>query len=281
MNQMTSELSSELPRGTIETTLTYCVDDGTMPVNETKDAVTKMPNYSGNYDDHVMPIHDARRRENPLNLEVHGFELVEHNTRVQDFIDVEEIKSTYYAEIEELVRKHTGASRVVIFDHTVRVGDEDKRTENLLREPVLRVHNDYTEWSGPQRVRDILPDEAEDLLKKRFAVIQVWRPIQPVLKTNPLAVCDARSLPASDLIIAERRYPDRVGQTYQIKHNNNHEWFYFPDMKREEAIIFKVYESEKDGRARFTAHTSFVDPTTPKGAPPRESIEIRTLAFFD
>ena len=123
--------------------------------------------------------------------------------------------------------------------------------------------------------------EAEELLKKRCAVVQVWRPIQDVLQTNPLAFCDARSLPESDLIIAERRYPDRVGQTYQIKHNDNHEWFYYPEMKRDEAIVFKVWDSAKDGRARMTAHTSFDDPTTPEGAPPRESIEIRTLAFFD
>lgn len=273
-------MTQEQP-GTVEATLTYCVDDGTMPVNETKDAVTKMPSYSGNFDQHVMPIHDGRNLSTPLNIEVHGFELAEHKTAMKDFLDTEELKSVYYPEIEALIKKHTGASRVVIFDHTIRVGDDDKRAKNLLREPVLRVHNDYTEWSGPQRVKDILPDEAEELLKKRFAIVQVWRPIQPVLQTNPLAFCDARSLPDSDLIIAERRYPDRIGQTYQVKHNRNHEWVYFPEMKRDEAIVFKVYDSEKDGRARFVPHTSFDDPTTPKGAPPRESIEIRTLAFFD
>jgi hypothetical protein len=265
----------------VEATLTYCIDDGTMPVNETKDTVTKMPSYSGNFDDHVMPIHNGRTAKNPLNFEVHGFELIEHNTQVENFIDADEVASTYYSEIEDLVKKHTGASKVVIFDHTVRTGDDDKREEMLLREPVKRVHNDYTEWSGPQRVRDVLPDEADELLKKRFAVIQVWRPIQPLLQTNPLAMCDSRSLPTSDLIISERRYPDRVGQTYQVKHNENHTWFYFPEMKRNEAIIFKVFDSETDGRARFTAHTSFDDPTTPADAPPRESIEIRTLAFFD
>ncbi len=274
MNQVVTER-------TVEATLTYCIDDGTMPVNETKNAITKMPTYSGKFDDHVMPIHNAREWDKPFNLDVHGFELVEHNTAVKDFLDPEEIKATYYPEIEELIKKHSGASRVVIFDHTVRTGNDEKREELLLREPVKRVHNDYTEWSGPQRVRDILPDEAEELLKNRFAVIQAWRPIQPVLYTNPLAICDARSLPEKDLIISERRYPDRVGQTYQIAHNDNHQWFYFPEMKREEAIVFKVFESEKDGRARFTAHTSFDDPLTPEGSPPRESIEIRTLAFFD
>ncbi len=267
--------------GTVEAALTYCVDDGTMPVNETADAKTKIPTYSGTFDDHIVPIHNARSWDRPFNLEVHGFELAEHKTQVKDFLDADEVKATYYPEIQKLVKQRSGASRVEIFDHTVRLGDDEKRAKNLLREPVLRVHNDYTEWSGPQRVKDVLPDEAEALLQKRFAIIQVWRPIQPVLQTNPLAICDARSLPEKDLIISERRYPDRVGQTYQIAYNDNHQWFYFPEMKRDEAIVFKVFDSEKDGRARFTAHTSFDDPTTPAGAPLRESIEIRTLAFFD
>jgi hypothetical protein len=265
----------------VEATLTYCVDDGRMPVNETKDIVTKMPAYSGNFDDHIMRIHNGRTSINTLNIEVNGFELIKHDTQVKNFIDVDEVKTTYYTEIEELIKRHTSAFKVVVFDHTVRTGDDDKRAEMHLREPVKRVHNDYTEWSGPQRVRDVLPEEADDLLKKRFAVIQVWRPTQPVLQTNPLAMCDARSLAETDLIIAERRYPDRVGQTYQIKHNKNHEWIYFPEMKQDEAVIFKVYDSAKDGRARFTPHTSFDDPTTPTGAEPRESIEIRTLAFFN
>ena len=144
------------------------------------------------------------------------------------------------------------------------------------------MHNDYTEWSGPQRVRDLLPEEAEQLLKRRFAIIQVWRPIStwPV-QANPIAIADARSLDMKDLIAAERRYPDRVGETYQIKFNADHYWYYFPLMRREEALVFKVYESKQDGRARFTAHTSFIDPTTPADAPPRQSIEIRTIAFFD
>jgi len=83
-----------------------------------------------------------------------------------------------------------------------------------------------------------------------------------------------------DLLIAERRYPNRVGQTYRLRYSPAHRWFYFPEMKRDEALVFKVYDSETDGRARFTAHTSFNDPRTPAGAPPRQSIEARALAFF-
>ena len=145
---------------------------------------------------------------------------------------------------------------------------------------VPRVHNDYTEWSGPQRVRDILPAEADDLLSRRFAIVQVWRPIRHPVETFPLAICDARSLSAENLVISERRYPNRVGQTYAITYNPAQRWYWFPRMRRDEALVFKVYDSLLDGRARWTAHTAFDDPTAPPDARPRESIEIRTLAFF-
>jgi hypothetical protein len=149
-----------------------------------------------------------------------------------------------------------------------------------VREPVLSAHNDYTEWSGPQRVRELMGDEAERLLGRRFAIVQLWRPISSPLESNPLAMADARSVAPEDLLVAERRYPHRVGQTYRLKYSPRHRWYYFPRMRRDEAIVFKVFDSEKDGRARFTPHTSFDDPSTPPGAPPRQSIEARALAFF-
>jgi hypothetical protein len=129
-------------------------------------------------------------------------------------------------------------------------------------------------------VRDLLPDEADELLKRRFAIIQVWRPIRRPVESFPLAIADARSMSPDDFVISERRYPDRVGQTYAITYNPGHRWYYFPNMRREEALVFKVFDSETDGRARWTAHTAFDDPTSPPNARPRESIEIRTLAFF-
>ena len=143
-----------------------------------------------------------------------------------------------------------------------------------------RVHNDYTEWSGPQRVRDLLPDEADTLLRRRFAIVQVWRPIRYPVETFPLGIADARGIAEKDLVVSERRYPNRVGQTYAITYNPEHKWYWFPRQRREEAIVFKVYDSMRDGRARWTAHTAFEDPTSPPNARPRESIEIRTLAFF-
>jgi hypothetical protein len=130
-------------------------------------------------------------------------------------------------------------------------------------------------------VRDLLPeDEAEALLENRVAVVQVWRPIRGPVLSSPLAICDAQSVRPDDLIPAERHHKDRVGEIYQLAFNPQHRWFWFPEMQRDEALIFKCYDSEKDGRARFTAHASFDDPATPANAPVRESIEVRTLAFW-
>jgi hypothetical protein len=227
-----------------------------------------------------MEVRNGREIAAELSLERNGFVLIEHKTAMKNFFDENELKSVYFPEVERLIREASGASRVVIFDHTLRSGDEDEREERLIREPVLSAHNDYTEWSGPQRVREIMGDEAEALLGRRFAIIQVWRATTTPIESNPLAVADARTVAPEDLMIAERRYPHRVGQTYRLKHDPNHRWFYFPRMQRDEAIVFKVYDSQQDGRARFTPHTSFDDPTTPAGAPPRQSIEVRAFAFF-
>ena len=258
----------------------YTVDTGEKLVNETYGPNNIRRRKTGAQAFQPMSVNDGRAVAAELSFERDGFVFVEHKTAVKDFFDTRELETVYYPEVEALIKKTSGASRVVLFDHTLRSGNEGEREEKLIREPVLSAHNDYTEWSGPQRVRDLMRDEAEKLLERRFAIIQVWRAIGKPIETNPLAIADARSVAPDDWIVAERRYPNRVGQTYRLKHNPNHRWFYFPRMRRDEAIVFKVYDSEKDGRARFTAHTSFDDPTTPPGAPPRQSIEARALAFF-
>ena len=265
---------------TIQADLNYAIETGVKPVNETFGPDNIQRRRSGAVEAKRMTIRNGRPLAKTFSLEVNGFEFVDHSTKMVYFFDKDELARVYYPEAVELVKKVSGAQRVMVFDHTLRSGDLEEREAKRVREPVLSVHNDYTEWSGPQRVREILPDEAEQLLTRRFAVIQVWRAINQPIQSNPLAIADARSLAPADLLAAERRYPHRVGETYQVKHNANHQWYYFPRMRRDEALVFKVYESLKDGRARFTAHSAFEDPNTPAGAPPRQSIEIRTLAFF-
>ena len=258
----------------------YTLETNEKLVNETYGPNNIRRRKTGTQDVRTMKIEDGRSSAEEISLERNGFVLVEHKTAMRNFFDPEELKSVYYREVEALIKACSGASRVVLFDHTLRSGDESEREEKLIREPVLSAHNDYTEWSGPQRVREIMGDEADALLKRRFAIIQVWRAINEPIQSNPLAIADARTVADEDLMIAERRYPNRVGQTYRLKFSPRHRWFYFSGMRRDEALVFKVYDSVKDGRARFTPHTSFDDPTTPAGAPPRQSIEARAFAFF-
>jgi len=264
----------------MEAHISYTADTGEPLVNETFGPNNIRRRSSGTNELHKVDIADGRALRGELSLERNGFELVEHHSAVRNFLDPQELASVYYPEVEALIKARSGASRVVVFDHTLRSGSEEEREARLLREPVLSAHNDYTEWSGPQRVREIMGEEAEALLARRFAIIQVWRAIGAPIRANPLAMADARSVAPQDLLVAERRYPHRVGQTYRLKYNPRHRWVYFPHMTRDEAIVFKVYDSQKDGRARFTPHTSFDDPTTPPDAPPRQSIEARALAFF-
>jgi hypothetical protein len=228
-----------------------------------------------------VTIRNGRLSAN-FSLEKEGFVFVRHETEVNDFYNDEEVKSVYYPEIEQLVKQMTGASEVLVFDHTLRAENEGTRQEKMASGPVRRVHNDYTEWSGPQRVRDLMSaEEAEKRLTRRFSVIQVWRPVNHPVATAPLAIADSQSIAAKDLVGTERRYPDRVGEIYHLAYNPEHRWYYFPNMRPDEAVVFKCYDSMKDGRSRWSAHSAFEDPNSPANAPARESIEMRTLAFFD
>ena len=232
-------------------------------------------------DPHNVSIYDMRPIQHELDLDREGFGLVEHRTAVQDFWDDDEVRRVYYPEAEHFLKEHTGASRVFIFDHLQRrrvVGLRDY-SRNGPRQPATRVHVDHTARSGPQRVRDLIPDEADELLKGRVQVINLWRPIKGPLQDAPLALCDARTVQEDDLVPSDLVYKNRVGETYSVTYNPAHRWYYAPELRRDEALLLKIMDSKNDGRARFMPHTSFTDPTTPADAFPRESIELRTLVF--
>ena len=276
-----AELAELEAPATIQASVNYLIEDGQRPFTYTGGPGSTDIRTGGTPDPHIVTMHNGRLVPGGFALERNGFHFRPHDTQMRDFFDEDEIARVYYPEMEALIKQETGASRVVVFDHTLRTADDEMREAKKIREVVRRVHNDYTEWSGPQRVRDLMGDEAEALLKKRFAVVQCWRPIRHPVETFPLALCNARSMEFEDFVISERRYPNRVGQTYAVKYNPKHQWYWFPLMRRNEALVFKVFDSEKNGGARWTAHTAFDDPTAPPNARPRESIEIRTLAFFD
>jgi hypothetical protein len=234
------------------------------------------------YELHEMAVRNGRPLRDTFNLDIHGFVFVDHATKVKDFADEAERKRVYDPEVEALIKKHSGAYDVVVFDHTIRITDDESQRISGARPTVKGVHNDYTEKSAPIRLREIVGDaEAERRMKKRWAIVQMWRPIRGPVVIDPLGICDGRSIPQKGFIRVERRYKYRTGEVYHIAYDPMHAWYYFPHMERDEALLFKVFDSDASKPSRFTAHSAFDDPATPAGAPPRESIETRTFAFFD
>jgi len=230
---------------------------------------------------HQMHIHSLRPIADELGLDVQGFALLEQRSAVRDFWDDDEVRRVYYPEAERFLKEATGASRIYIFDHLQRrrVPGQQDRSRSGPRQPATRVHVDHTARSGPQRVRDLMGDEAEELLKGRVQVINMWRPTRGPLRDAPLAVCDSRTVAAGDLVPSDLVYRERVGETYSVRYNPAHRWFYTPEMRRDEVLLLKIADTKTDISARFMPHTSFTDPTTPADAFPRESIELRTLVF--
>lgn len=234
----------------------------------------------GEYRSHTVQIEDARPIAGQLNIDVEGVAVVRHQTAVRDYWDEAQTLALGHPEIAQLVRDITGATRVVVFDHTLRRRtDATDRTPGLPRQPANRVHVDQTVLSGPQRVRDVMGPQADSLLTRRAAIINVWRPIAHAARDWPLALGDARSIKAEDLIASDLIFPNRKGEIYGVAFNPSQRWLAIPDLQPEEAILIKCWDSDPSV-ARFAPHTGFEDPTTPPGTPPRQSIEFRTIAFF-
>ena len=265
----------------IEAQLNYLAPMAERPRNYTFDPPPGVPRSNSTHEAHTVAIHDARPLASEISLDREGFALLHQQSAVRDFWDEDEVRRVYYPEVQRVLAELTGASKVFIFDHTLRrrVKGAVDWSREAPRQPATRVHVDHTADSGPQRVRDFFGDEADELLRGRVQVINLWRPIRGPLKDAPLAVCDAGSVAPGDLVASDLVYRDRVGETYGVKFNPEHRWYYLPDMQPDEALLLKCYDSATDGRARFAPHTAFEDPTAPADKLPRESIELRTLVF--
>jgi hypothetical protein len=249
------------------------------------------PRFNGRLVDHTCTILDARRRQQPCTLEREGFTLCAHRSALEDFWDKQALHRVHYAEARALVLAHTGARDVVVFDHTLRRRADDRPpldgmggSFTPVRTPVGRVHADYTPRSGPERLRACLHGtSAREALERRFWIVGLWRPLntKPLLDA-PLAMLDARTIAAEDLVRNELIYRERRGETYALRHNPAHRWFYYPRQTRDEVILFKHFDSAAvDGPCTGAAgHTAFDDPTTPDDAQPRQSVELRALVLF-
>ena len=266
----------------VRATMNYTVDNG-VPIDYyfyEPDPGLKL-NPPGT-DVHEVVIHDGRTVVSSFSLDHEGFELKPFAAGFRAFDDDVAVKSAFYAEVVQFVKTNTGARRVEVFDHTIRKRlPADLKVQTTVQRPaVMLVHSDYTVKSGPQRVRDLLPDEAETLLRGRVAFYNVWKPLYEPVEELPLAMVDAASDSDDDMLIMALKYRERTGEIYVMRHNPAHRWIYFSHMQPSEALLLKTYDSETDGRARFMGHSAFEDPTTPANAKKRESIEVRTMAFF-
>ncbi|KAI4137492.1 MAG: hypothetical protein L6R39_007258, partial [Caloplaca ligustica] len=223
---------------------------------------------------HPITIRDLRGQEPSFNTDTHAFAAVKNVSSAatrQTFEDDPAIKDIYYPEVEKLLLDQTGAKRVLLFDHTIRLA-----TPGANRAPVNRVHIDQTTKSAEQRVRFHLPSsEADDALKDRVRIINVWRPLNPPIAAHPLAFADSRTVPDEAMVGIEHRYPDRTGETAAVKWTQGQEWWYWSGMEGDERLLLQCFDSEKGARV---PHSAFVDPRSEEGVG-RESIEVRALVF--
>jgi hypothetical protein len=280
MREITEHHASQNKPSPVEAILNYIVRSSEKPVVYAYEPPPGIPPITGQSEPHSVQISNARLEPN-LSLDRQGFQLITHETAVHDFYDPVQVERIYYPEVELLLKQATGAEKVVIFDYQIRNRQPYSRGETKAGDYVLVVHNDFTAISGPRRVRDHLPPaEAKERLQYRFADINVWRPIRGPVESTPLAVCDARSIDPVDFVPTDFAYREKVGEVYRLAYNPKHRWFYFPGLESNEVILLKCYDSSKDGRARFSAHSGFDDPTSPSDAPAWESIEVRTLVFW-
>jgi len=236
-----------------------------------------------------MPIYDCRSVSAELSLDVEGFALRRRASAIADFFDDELVRRAYYPEIERLMLEATGAVAFFVFDHNVRSGQAATQARAGIREPVDMAHNDYTEESGPRRVREILTERGRsDLADQPAALVNAWRPLHGPVKDIPLTVCEARSVAPTDFVATSIEHygdgdfsrPRHSGEIYSFRHRPEHRWYYVRDMQANEVLLLKCFDTRRDGRARYTAHTGFVNPECPPGVPARESIEARTLVVF-
>ncbi|KAK2593084.1 hypothetical protein QQS21_009214 [Conoideocrella luteorostrata] len=236
-------------------------------------------------DPQEVAINNGWPQAKDFSVDKQGFSLGQFETRFDKWEDENEVRDRFYPEVVDFLKRELGAARVLVFDHTIRSkANETKKltqeTNTSQRAPVMLVHCDYTSHSGPLRVKQLLPDEADDLLSRRVAFINVWKPINNIVEERPLAMCDVRSTEKDDFFKLHLRYRDRNGENYVLRYSPNHKWWYFPHMTPQQVILLKTFDSETDGRARFVGHSAFEDPTTPPNAPMRESVEIRTIVFY-
>ena len=246
------------------------------------------PQHNCKYELHTVGITDARGLSVAPSVHADGFELWDAPSEIANFRDDDQVRSVYYEECADLACAVTGGKRGYVFDHQVRKREAGRPSLTFGRHgdgsnPAAagRIHNDYTEDSGRRRLALVLGDADEAKSVQRYCIVNIWRSIAGPVVDTPLALCDPQSVTTLDLQVSEARYATRNGEIYLLSYSPRHRWFYYSEMDRHEALVFKQYDSQVSGVARFTPHTAFDLPIIPAHAPLRESIEVRCLVVMN
>lgn len=282
-----SILPANVSPASVRASLSHLAPGEVAPVHYAYEPPPGTPWESARYEDVQIDIDDARHLHAP-SVHREGFALCDVPTALRNHRDESEIYRVYYPELERLALVATAGRRAYVFDHLVRENIPSRGALNFGRSgrgenaaPNARVHNDYTERSGRRRLGMVLGEHMASHPAPRYCVVNVWRSLRGPVFDTPLAICDARTVDAADLVEAQVRYPKRQGEIYVVMHAARHRWWHYSGLDRHEALVFKQYDSRLSGVARFVPHAAFAHPQPPAGTLPRLSIEARCLVLFD
>lgn len=233
-------------------------------------------------------IHDVRDLERPMDIHYDGFNFMDRELPKVDFTDADDIKARYYPDMVRIALEETGGESAFVFDHLVRQREANTNILQFgLRGPTAkpgalgRVHTDYSESSGQWRLEWAMERFGIHEAPKRFCIVNVWRSIGGLIEDTPLALCDARSVSALDLVAAKLHYSNRDGEIYLVKPNESHRWWYRGRMDSDNVVVFKQFDSLANGVSRYVPHSAFDLPGAADAKRPRRSIEVRVFVVME
>ncbi|KAI0191097.1 hypothetical protein F4808DRAFT_444098 [Astrocystis sublimbata] len=265
-----------------------------LPLSQDANVDKSIPRSNLLYEDQNVDIEDVRGLEEHYRLEECGFQYMRHNTSITSLLGLKGDGPTisdveaYKSEVEVFLKEFLQATHVVCYDFRIRENVVYDREDIDLRNPLLRegpavgAHTDVTARSGPEMIINHL--NASDCQKfnnpsYRFRIVNTWRSLNPVCEDSPLAFCDYRSVEPKDLIPSDRVIPERAGEVYYLLHNNTQKWAHLSRQTPSELAVFVLYDNKPGPQAKYCPHISFRNPACPPDAPPRRSVETRSIVI--
>ncbi|KAH7380833.1 hypothetical protein BKA64DRAFT_697825 [Cadophora sp. MPI-SDFR-AT-0126] len=232
-----------------------------------------------------VTINDIRKGESPT-LDRNGFQVMHMQSAMcyDDFADEEMIKNVYLPELQNALLKELNGRHVHVMDFAVRRRHSQfpistgKEFETL--QPAALAHVDFTVREGERLIEVMYGEQAIELLRGHWQIINIWRPLRGPLNDWPLALCDAQSVDyRNDIMAGDLVYENFATENLQVMHNVDQKWFYLPDQTTTEVLIFKSADSEHSD-APASPHAAFYNPKVTPDELPRESIDCRAFVFY-